>query len=513
MNGLHLDLKWPMYKPAYFRHILRTARSLGIDTILLEFENKILIDWLKQAIHPDHWTPNDVRNFVRLAKQYGLTVIPKVPLMGHMEWVLQWPWWAHLQENNDRREVCPRHPDTPAFVRRLPGSVRNLFPDARMIHIGGDESFSLATCPRCRTSGLAKGEIYLNHYLPLIQQVQVAGKRPMIYGDMILAHPEIIERVPRSTIICDWDYWSGSASARNIWGYKNIEPGDSWAKVPAPYRQFKKYFVQSPDNLTEFPYLAFLKDKGFDVVAFSAARSAGDNYCAPRTRVHVANAMSAAKRAKELGLMGTLVTSWAVRFNHFETNWPAIAASAWTWQNPTLTFAKISRRFAAEWFGTDWPELFDDLNLLSPELPDLHSYAADPFPPDIVHSCLKNLYANPAGPHSKTIGERLSVVAKSFQKGLTHLQRRSAKITRNNDMYQHWLLAAETLVCKAQVLPALIKLVRGQKVSNTTRDTLQAKMRQLIARYRKIFGATMLPVSLAMEIDLRFGESLELLRS
>jgi hypothetical protein len=511
MNGLHLDLKWPMYSAGYFQRILDTAQKLGINTILLEFENKLFIDWLKPAIHPEHWTAADLRKFLRSAREHHLTVIPKVPLMGHLEWALQWPWWAHLQENHDRREICPSHPETPVFVRRLLQTVLELFPDSPMIHLGGDESFSLGSCPKCRASGKSKGELYLQHYLPLIQQVEAAGRRPMVYGDMILAHPEIIEKFSRSCVICDWDYWSGSGTGRNIWGYKGIESADSWAAVPRPYRQYKKYFLAKDKTFRPFPYAGFLQDAGFDVVIFSAAKTCGDNYCAPRTRMHVENTLAAAQHAREHHLMGTLVTSWAVRFNHFETNWPAIAASAWAYQDPDLTYAQISERFAKEFFGADRPKLFDDLDRLSPDLPDLHSFQTDPFPPNIVHSYLRNIYGDPKSPACKTAAEKQSDVLRSFRQGLDQLTKFAPAVRKNKEMFDHWLLAGQILVHHAQTLPTMISLAQGKKVPAAKQAEMKKELHRQTSRLKRLFRKTLRPVSLEMEVGLRFKDRENLL--
>lgn len=511
MNGLHLDLKWPMYTPAYIRHILKTAKVLGIDTILLEFENKILIDWLRSAVHPDHWTTADLKELLRQAKRDHFTVIPMVPLMGHLEWVLQWPWWAHLQENRDRRELCPSHPEAPAFARRLLETVLHLFPEAPFIHLGGDETYSLATCPACKARGKTKGEIYLDHFQPLFRQVRAAGKRPMIYGDMILAHPEIIDEVPREVVICDWDYWSGHAADRILWGHGTVNPGESWAKVPPTHRRYREYFVAGKGRLTPFPYTQFLKDKGFDVVLCSAAKSSGDNYCAPRTKLHVANAMAAAKRARQVGLDGVIVTSWAVRFNHLETNWPGIAASAWTYQDPSLDDRQVSAQFAEAFFGCSWPALFDDLDFLSPGLPDLHSQVYDPFPPDIVHAGITSLYRDPAGQPAKILREKQPAVERSFRQGLERLRRHEGKVTRNVPMYGIWQLAAETLLHKAKLAPALATLVQGGKVPSAVRARGRQEMARLIDQTRTLFRKTMGPVSLDTEIKLRFADSLSLI--
>ncbi len=509
MNGLHLDLKWSMPNRKYLRGILKTAVSFGIDTILLEFENKIYIDWLKHAIHPDHWKENDLNWFLRLAEEWNLTVIPKVPLLGHMEWVLQWPWWSHLQENNSRQEICPLHPETPKFLHRLLQNVIDLFPNSPIIHIGGDESRALKTCPRCTASRKSKSQLYLNHYLPLIKQVESAGKRAMIYCDMILAHPDIIKDIPRSAIIADWDYWSGADEVHILWGANHeIKNPGQLEDIPQKFKRFKKYFINKNGNFNEFPYASYLKDQGFDVVTFSASRCSGDNYCAPRTTYHIQNAISASRKARELNLMGTLITSWAVRFNHFDTNWPAIFASAKTYQNPKLTIDELSEKFAKEFFRCDWPGIFDDLDYLSPALPHIEVRNMEPYPPDIIHQTVKRAYENPKSKECKQTRKTLPDAKKSYARGLKLLDKHQNKIKRNMRSFDIWMLAAKTLVQKAEETPSLIDRVHGKKIPSAARNRMIKAIRKLQDEHRIIFGKTFLPVSREMEINLRFAESL-----
>ena len=514
MNGLHLDIQWSMYRPEYFETILSRASELGIDTILLEFGNKIFIDWLKPDLHPEHWKIADLKWFLRLAKKKNLTVIPSVPFLGHMEWILQWPRWAYLRENHDPREICPSHPATPEFLSQLLDETIRLFPDAPMILLGGDEAHSLGSCLHCKARGLSKGDLYLQHYLPLIQQTERAGKRAMLYGDMLLAHPEIIDRIPRSVVVCDWDYYSTEKNDLcRIWGSPvQVKAGESWAKVPAPLRQFEKYFIDSQGQLINFPYAAFLKEMGFDVVLLPAAPSCDDNYCVSGTQWHVMNAMAAARRARELNLMGTLITTWQVRFNPLETNWPSIAVSAWTYQDPTLTYDQLSERFGRNFFGCAWPSVFDDLDKFSADLPGLRGGHHRPRQPNFIPPYLQYLYSNQETGFFAEIEEQLSSNERSFRQGLATLRRQEPKITCHQESFDHWLLAAETLLHKIQVEAVLIHLAQGKNVECSLRTRLEKVSNALADRHRNLFGETLMPVSTTMEVDLRFKESLMILR-
>ncbi len=521
MLGLHIDLKWSTPKKQYLKRILIQAKRFGIDTILLEFENKIYIDWLKQAIHPDCWRLKDVKWFRELCSELNLTIIPKVPLMGHMEWILQWPWWAHLRENNDFHEICPNHPETPEFVKRLLADVIKLFPDSPIIHLGGDETGSLATCQRCRNTRKSKAQIYIEHYLPLISQVQAAGKRAMIYSDMILAHPKALDDLPRDVIIADWDYWSGTGelNGARVWGYGFVSDKKEFDRSAKSYRKFKKYIFDKTGKPVSFPYVDFLQEQGFDVVIFTSARCGGDNYCVPKSLYHIKNTYAGSIKARGNQCMGTLITSWAVRFNHFETNWPAIFSGAYTYFNPSITIEELSEIFAEQFFGCHWKTCFEDLDLLSDILPDLQSAPhfdglyADPYPPDIVHRYVKYLYQDSNSQYAKNAKSKLPYVSKKYKKGYKILEKRDSSIRKNKLAYEIWKLSAKTLVHKAEALPVIMNISQGKAVPSGTRAKLLRNIGVLEGKYRQIFGKTFKPISLQMEIDMRFKEERELIAS
>lgn len=509
--GLHLDLKWSMFKKSFLAFFVRQAAALGVNTILLEFENKIKFPWLGQAVHPDAWKIDEVRDFCRLCKKYNITVIPKVPLMGHMRWILQWPQWAHLQENGNPDELCPNHPESVAFTHRLLDDVMELFPDAPAIHIGGDETHSLGTCRRCLATQKSKGDIYIGHYIPLIRRIEKTGRRAMIYGDMLLSHPQTLDHLPKSTMICDWDYSSGGQPGRWIWGYKYVRTADELAAIPKIYDVYRDYLATPGGDLREFPYSLYLKDKGFDVILLSSARHAGDNYCAPRTIYSTKCCMAAAKHAVAHKLQGVIITSWAIRFNHLQTSWPAFAAAAWAYSNPSLTIEQAGRRFAEEYFGLKDIDVLPIFDMLSPFLPDLAAKACTPYPPDIIHKYLKAMYSGGNSADFIFAKQHVTENAESYKAGLNSLLKLQDKIRRNKDMFDHWLLAAKTLCHKAKALPTIFSIVQKKPCSLKVRKELMKEVDLLCEAYKLIFGKTLKKASFDMEIMLRFYEERELL--
>ena len=516
MLALHLDLKRSMYRPGYFTTIVKRAARLGFDAILLEFEDKIHIDALARAVHPDAWGPRELRGFLGLCSRHGLAVIPKMPVLSHLEWWLQWPWWRYLREDNCISELCPLHPETAPLVRHLVGEVLRLFPDAPAVCLAGDEVFFLGACPRCKQDGRSPAQLYLHHYLPVIDQVETAGKRVILYGDMMLGVPEILDGIPRSVLVADWEYQAGTADEALVWHFRKGEIGsylkspDELRKLPTKLRRYRPWFTDEAGRFVAFPYCRYLKTNGYGALALPATKCLGANYCAPKTIKQSVNCMTASRCCRDYGIEGVLITSWAVRMNHLETNWPILAAGAWSYTDPAMTLQEASRRFARQWFGLDTPELFDVVDPLGVCLPDTR-YGHNMWPtPQVVRKCLEYVFADPASQACKEVETMLPEARKGYMRARRQLYRLAARVRRNRAMFEHWLLAADTLVHKADSLGMLMRVAQGKK-PGPGRARFVRDMDDLAQRHKRLFSRTLTPASVDMEVRVRFEENRELL--
>jgi hypothetical protein len=70
-----------------------------------------------------------------------------------------------------------------------------------------DEPFELGhgkSKEYCEKVGI--GNAFVDYYLELDKHVRKYNKTPMIWGDVLLKHPEAIKRLPKDTIFIDWGY-------------------------------------------------------------------------------------------------------------------------------------------------------------------------------------------------------------------------------------------------------------------------------------------------------------------
>ena len=109
-------------------------------------------------------------------------------------------------------EICTLNPEAVAFVQDMVREVAECF-KSPYFHMGGDESSVMGACPKCAErvkSDGGKQKLFLEHYTKMADYLRSLGKRPMMWGDMLLAHKGVAEELPKDIIIFDWHYWDSS---------------------------------------------------------------------------------------------------------------------------------------------------------------------------------------------------------------------------------------------------------------------------------------------------------------
>jgi len=187
-------------------------------------------------------------------------------------------------------------------------------------HIGGDEWQAPAATGAAAASSASGVRAYGRYLGSLARHLEDHyGCRAMVYGDVILEHPEAARDLPREIVVVDWHY----------------DPQDS------------------------FPSLGRLECLGFHDVIVSPGlwtwRTFYPNYA--RAFRNIAAAAQAGKRA---GGMGCVTAAWGDdgAENLRENNWAGYAFSAAAaWEPGVPSEEPFLRRFVTVHYGTDAPAL------------------------------------------------------------------------------------------------------------------------------------------------------------
>jgi len=362
MRGVHLDCRAQMLRFERILDILDDLARWGFNTVLLEYENRFpFTGALRGVAGEDALTKAQVRQMNRVAAGLGLDIIPLVQCLGHLEYVLRLPRLRSLAEphgaDTPAYTVCPSHPHGRKLIRELTGQVLDLHPDCRYFHMGGDEVQLAPDCPRChgrrRTQGVS--EMLVEHYREHADWVRGRGPDPIIWGDMVLRHHDALDQLRGHVTIMDWDYMSPVGAGQRPWLWGAVFPDG--VRSPIQRELAERYMFEADGTTAKpFPYVRFLRDHGFPVIVASAARCCGDTFCVPFPH-HVENVMAAARAAADAHVLGSVITSWALRRSPWPLTEHALIAGAMTMRDSGVSRRAIDTAFAEEHFGQADPRL------------------------------------------------------------------------------------------------------------------------------------------------------------
>jgi hypothetical protein len=362
-RAFHLDLKWQHYRFDRYLALLDDLAAWGYNAVVLEYENMFPFRSCRRAVHRDAWTMEQVRQFVEKARSCKIQVIPLIQCFGHLEFVLRLPAYRHLAESQEHpSELCPCKEGAADLVHAMIDEVMQAHPEAPYIHIGGDEVWRLGECPQCKRNvrRVGKSRIYIDFVSPFIQRVLAGGKRPILWADMLLAHPEALDAMSRDAILCDWQYWPQGTSVPLMMDWTSgtwVTPMSLPLVDPAARKRFTPHWSLPkgkdwPARFRGWPYTAYLRKAGFDVITGSSIKSSGDNYSSVRYPVHMDNCLSAAEAAATTGSLGQIVTSWVIRRVPMENQYLLIALSGQAMRKPgEVDVDAFSARYERQRFG------------------------------------------------------------------------------------------------------------------------------------------------------------------
>lgn len=204
-NWLHLDFKGALPSVDKFKEFFRFWKECGYNGVVLEYDDRI--PW---RCWPE--VTNHRYNMVELEELHAelrrlqLEIVPLIQTHGHLEWLLKLPAYQHWRENGAGSEICPSNLEIRQKLKKWIDEVVQIHPDIRYLHLGGDETFYLGSCPKCNK--IPKMELYLSHISELCDYVSRKGIKPLIWADMFISENrmELSAQLPEETILVDWNY-------------------------------------------------------------------------------------------------------------------------------------------------------------------------------------------------------------------------------------------------------------------------------------------------------------------
>ena len=465
IRGFHIDMNIAQFQGSYLKKKLKDLADLGYNTIIWEVENNIRWETCPECVSPDAFTKAEFKDILAYSRDLGLEPIPLLQTLGHCEYVLKNERYRPLAEIPDRiDQYCPRNPEVVTFLRKWIDEYLEVFGPVRYFHLGADEAYTLGECPRCKAyvSEHSLSDLFIEHINAMSQPLIEKGIRPVIWGDMLLNHPESLARLSRRVVVFDWRYdrYYGVPTVF-IWGRGELTKDEIDA---ATLDRFEAYLYPRGDEPGRDPnpfYTAdYLADNGFDVVLCPSSSWYGDSVFAPRTFHHMRNTFDSFRKGESARLKGAVLTSWTVHLFPWELQEPSIELPRYIARRPRGDLDEFEVEYVREHFGIEDTGFFIAAGRLAKR--GLFNYAADlgffkdarPAPVGYVSDRIQEIAKQ--GELEKEFAACESRL-KEYRQGLALFEAYAKVAKKGQAELVAWNLAARNLINRAEASRVLLK--------------------------------------------------------
>jgi hexosaminidase len=208
LRGIMLDVsRGKVPTPETVREIIDLCARLKLNVLMLYTEHTFRFRRHPKIGADD--SPLDAQTMRELdayAADRCVELIPCLQSLGHMAHVLKHDEYRHLDETDAGWTLSPAEPGTYELLGDL---YDEYLPNFRSpwLNANCDEPWDLTRGKsKAREAELGPGGVYLEHVARLKELAARNGKRTMIWGDVVHAHPERIPEIDRDLVLLDWWY-------------------------------------------------------------------------------------------------------------------------------------------------------------------------------------------------------------------------------------------------------------------------------------------------------------------
>lgn len=277
-------------------------------------------------------TREEVKELDEYARDYHIELVPSFQALGHLYQILKHKEYAYLAETQSRWSLSPANEESYKFLGELLSEIVPPF-SSKFFNIGCDEVLDLGEGKSKKIAQeLGKGGLYLSHILKVKRVLDEYGKTTMLWGDMLLHHPEVIPNLPKDIIIMNWHY-----------GTDKLEGSDYYRPL---IEVFQKAGLQQ----------------------FACPGTSSWRRLFPDIGIAKRNIECFISEAKKFGVEGVLTTNWGDEGNHNLLGyvWYGFAFSAEASWNPNkIEERSFDRGFCGQFFGPDAGAIARAMRLLS----------------------------------------------------------------------------------------------------------------------------------------------------
>jgi hypothetical protein len=207
MRGIHDEFSYGQVSTMEnFKDMIRFLAEFKMNTLIFYFE-----DTFRFQQYPTigegrgALTRAQVDELEAFARPLGVEIFPVFEMLGNQGALLM------LDEVRPFAEYPGAHSFSLddkafAFLSNCFGEMADAF-DSKYFHAGLDESWDLGFGKsEEQVKRLGRGPAHAAHYRKINDLLKSRGKTMIMYGDIILNYPEILDLIPKDIVLMDWQY-------------------------------------------------------------------------------------------------------------------------------------------------------------------------------------------------------------------------------------------------------------------------------------------------------------------
>jgi hypothetical protein len=157
------------------------------------------------------YTKAELRELATFAGEIGVTMFPCIQTLGHLEQILKYEHYQHLQDTD--RVLREGSPEVEGFLDQLIANAAEPY-DTPYIHVGMDETWGIGRGKAFREDAPVNPlAMYARHVAKVAEICRRRGLQPIMWGDFILGHSgerpmgeEELALLPKDMIMNYWQY-------------------------------------------------------------------------------------------------------------------------------------------------------------------------------------------------------------------------------------------------------------------------------------------------------------------
>ncbi|MDP9017548.1 MAG: beta-N-acetylhexosaminidase, partial [Candidatus Eremiobacteraeota bacterium] len=317
----------PLPSMRYFKERIRTIAAFKMNGYSPYMEH-VFADPRNPLPAPlDGITPAELHELSIYAKRFHVAFIPEQQTFAHMHNTLRWEEYAPAAELPHGYLLSPANPLSLRYQKELIADELAAVPHPPFFHIGSDEPSDLG---RGQTKTLVDTQgdaaVYAAHITQMADLVAPSGARIMVWDDAIQGKPDILNHIPKSTVIINWHYGAEKTYA---------------------------------------PYIKTIASHGFDQMIAPGALNWNEIW--PDLAAAIPNEQHFIAQGKDGKVLGLFQTVWHDDGESlYEATWyPVLFAAGSAWETRDVAPDRFAQDFPSAFFGSDDQRYGQDIVALS----------------------------------------------------------------------------------------------------------------------------------------------------